>query len=114
MTNIWTAQYRYAGTDRLDVTVKGNDQIGHIFAPTWKMVMDYKSGKGGEQAYIANYRTLLKGRQPDVSNSVEWIYNQEQITLVCFCPAGTFCHRVILAKWLSGNPNCNYIGERRL
>lgn len=40
-----TAQYRYSGNDRLDITVKGNDPIGKIFAPTWEMVRLYKEYK---------------------------------------------------------------------
>ena len=38
---IHTSTIRYAGQDRLDVTVKSGDQT---FAPTWEMVMGYKNG----------------------------------------------------------------------
>lgn len=36
--DIWTAQYQYPGPHRLDITVKGQDPIGRLFAPTWDMV----------------------------------------------------------------------------
>ncbi len=38
-------EHRYAQNDRLDNTVQGNDPVGRIFAPTWKMVMESKEGK---------------------------------------------------------------------
>ena len=41
----YTAQYRYKGEDRMDITVKGQDPIGKMFAPTWAMVMGLKDGK---------------------------------------------------------------------
>ncbi len=108
MTDIWTAQYRYSGPDRLDITVKGNDPRGRIFAPTWDMVMKYKE-TGSEQVYTEAYSILLFGRHPGLANTVRWIYSQQQITLVCFCKPGAFCHRVILATWLV---RAEYLGER--
>jgi hypothetical protein len=41
---LYTARYRYSGNDRLDITVKGKDPIGRIFAPSRKMVMGSKEG----------------------------------------------------------------------
>ncbi len=111
MTLLYTAQYRYSGPGRLDITVKGNHPIGQVFAPTWGMVMDYKNGRGGEQAYTEAYRTLLSGRHLSLINAVNWLFEQEQVTLVCFCAPGAFCHRLILASWLSTTPNCKYMGE---
>ena len=31
---LYTARYRYSGNDRFDITVKGKDPIGRIFAPS--------------------------------------------------------------------------------
>jgi len=112
MTDIWTAQYRYSGPDRLDITVKGNHPIGRIFAPTWKMVMDYKNGKGGEQAYIEAYRTLLNDRFTEMIGSLTWLFQQDEVTFVCFCSPGAFCHRVLLAKDILKDVVI-YKGERR-
>jgi len=37
MLTVYTAQYRYSGLDRLDITVKGQDPFGRVFAlhGTW-------------------------------------------------------------------------------
>ena len=113
MTKIWTAQYRYSGPDRLDITVKGNDPMGRTFAPTWQMVNDFRSGKSGQQAYIQAYGTLLTDRFTTISGLLVWMAKQKEVTLVCFCPSGAFCHRVLLAKWLASNSDFEYMGERR-
>lgn len=42
---LYTAQYSYSQNDRLDITVKGKDPVGRVFAPTWKMVMQSKEGR---------------------------------------------------------------------
>ncbi len=62
MPDIWTAQYRYNGPDRLDITVKGNHPVGSVFAPTWSMVRKLTNGQEAQQTYINDYRTLIKER----------------------------------------------------
>ena len=41
-TKVYTAQYRYSGLHRLDITVKGKDQVGRVFAPSWDMVIKHE------------------------------------------------------------------------
>lgn len=114
----YTATYRYPGPDRLDITVKGQDPVGKYFAPTWEMVQNYKSGRLSEEEYTKLYYESLidnwvhlKGFKERVLGLIERS-KKESITLVCFCPAGTFCHRHLLINWLKHNWAIVYRGER--
>lgn len=129
---LWTAQYRYPGPDRLDITVKGNDIAGKVFAPTWQMVNEYKKGILSEDGYRQRYMDLLMYRwnhnEMDFINSTfnlvkivcgyDYRINKQvmpprDMTLVCFCKADTFCHRYILADWIEHNwPRAVVKGER--
>ena len=128
MTIVWTAQYRYNGPDRLDITVKSGGGIGKAFAPTWQMVMEYKNGQKVKAPNPETYRTMMKQLQDNYTRMYEqmmreslannrmawdWLLSQRNITLVCFCPAGEFCHRVILARDILKGA-VDYKGERRL
>jgi len=106
---VYTAQYRYNGEDRLDITVRGKDPFGRIFAPTWEMVNGYKNKTLSEKDYIRKYDKIIN----DVS-IIAWdhIFSLKKITLVCFCKPETFCHRVLLAKKLE-EMGATYKGERR-
>ena len=107
---VHTAQYRYSGKDRLDITVKGKDPLGSIFAPTWDMVNGLKSGKISEEEYTYQYDKILNRVK-----KLTWDYLlvQKKLTLVCFCPLGAFCHRILLAKRLV-EMGAIYKGERRI
>jgi hypothetical protein len=112
--DIYTAQYRYSGADRLDITVKGQDPLGRIFAPTWDMVMGVKKGHITENDYAMAYiPILLKAiRNEDVVKQIKERY-KNGITLVCYCPSGHFCHRILSARGLSAAGWGNYIEERK-
>lgn len=94
---IYTAQYRYAGDDRFDITVKGQDGMGLHFAPTWNMVMDHKKGIITDQQYVDMYIPILKNVPIHVW---DWFLGAEVRTLVCFCKEEAFCHRNILIHYL--------------
>lgn len=112
---IYTAQYRYPGQDRLDITVKGNCVAGKIYAPTWDMVKGIKDGTLTEEEYTGQYYNHLIERWhvagSEMHNLVDMVRNRD-ITLVCFCPADTFCHRYLLVKFLQHNWGVEYGGER--
>ena len=110
---LYTAQYRYSGNDRLDITVKGKDPVGRIFAPTWKMVMGSKEGIISWTEYQEMYREMMQAsyrQHRDIWNS---ILNRHEVTLVCFCKADSTCHRYLLADYLT-KLGAEYMGERRL
>ena len=119
--DLWTAQLRYGGPDRLDITVQGKDPVGSIFAPTWDMVRRYKEAvklnKVVEaiETYTTAYWTLMDYRLPNAGSTVSWILSRKEVTFVCFCPAGAFCHRVLISNLLDKNvPDIHYRGERKL
>lgn len=108
---IYTAQYKYKGDDRLDITVQGNDSFGQLFSPTWGMVNGYKDGSINKEMYTIMYHTLMK--QSYRFNYEDWVelLNWDIVTLVCFCKKGEFCHRLLLAEYLV-KCGAEYIGER--
>ena len=118
---LYTAQYRYPGKDRLDITVKGKDSMGKIYAPTWDMVMDWKNKKISDQRYSELYYGRLLELWPKYSKEMLQLVNrikgingsEEDITLVCFCPKDTFCHRYLLVKFFQHNWGITYGGERK-
>ncbi len=105
----WTAQYRYPGPHRLDITVKGDDPIGSVFAPTWKMVIAHKHSKD-DAAYIKEYQSMMQDSYRN--HPLEWqrVLGHEYIVLVCFCAANSFCHRLLLAEYLQ-KCGTEYMGE---
>lgn len=111
--NLYTAQYRYSGNDRLDITVKGNDPIGRVFAPTWSMVMKSKGGQIAWDEYKQLYRELMQKSYRD--NKIVWeeILNREELTLVCYCKSGSKCHRYLLVEYFE-KLGAKYQGERKL
>jgi hypothetical protein len=78
---LYTAQYRYAGEDRLDITVKGKDPIGKIFASTWKMVMASKQGKLSWEEYSTQYRQLMRKSYLDYRKQWNRILARQEVTL---------------------------------
>lgn len=117
---LYTAQYRYSGNDRLDITVKGNCPAGKLYAPTWMMVTGYKNGSMTQQIYEKLYYDLLIERWKTSSDFRESNDRLIQLfgnpgrdmTFVCFCPPDKFCHRHLLVRWLQHNWSITYGGER--
>lgn len=109
---VWTAQYRYSGKDRIDITVKSAVYPWNVFAPTWEMVREYKRS-GNEEVYIGQYKAIIDKAFELHTQQLSTLLNSDRtITLVCFCPLGNFCHRVLLAKHFE-SLGATYYGERR-
>ena len=96
---LYTSQYKYNGYGRLDITVKGNNQIGRFFAPTWNMVMNHKK-TGNNQEYIDKYHTLMLASYSKNRGIWDRVLAKDVVVLVCFCPANAFCHRHLLRHYL--------------
>ena len=109
---MYTAQYRYSGNDRLDITVKGKDPVGRIFAPTWKMVMGAKEGKITRDEYQKMYREMMQVSYRQHRDAWHAILNRDEVTLVCFCPSNSDCHRYLLADYFA-KLGAVYLGERK-
>lgn len=97
MTKIFTAQLRYGGKDSLNVTTSGKDPIGKAFAPGWRLVNGIKNNTMSEESYIAEYAPMVKKA---LNANAGYLKSLKEVTLTCFCPAGAFCHRVIMAEMM--------------
>lgn len=110
---VWTAQYRYPGPHRLDITVKGQDPFGKLFAPTWEMVQLSKQNPWNDAhkgIYVEKYHELILNvinRNPEAWNK---LLAMPYVVLVCFCPPGEFCHRHLLVYYLQ-KYGAKYNGE---
>ena len=115
---VYTAQYRYAGFDRLDITVKGKHPVGKVLAPTWDLVINLNNGRITRDEYTSRYVALLYQRLQHTDAALfNFIIKRAMmadITFVCFCPPDTFCHRVIVAQLFHSQFGIAYNGERRL
>lgn len=98
---IWTSRYGYSGPDRLDITVKGKDFLGKYFAPTWDMVQNYIKGRLTEKDYEKQYRNMMLLSYTNNLDKWHRVFNMGEVTLVCFCKPGSFCHRYILRNFLN-------------
>jgi len=113
--DIYTAQLRYSGPDRLDITVKGQDPFGKYFAPTWPMVRGLKNKTLSEEDYTKRYHELLMAVGPAIWSALAIrLKTAGSITLVCYCSSGAFCHRLILADVMEKMGLGEYKGERKL
>jgi len=106
---IYTSQFAYKGEGRLDITVAAQTP----FSPTWKMVGDYKAfGKKAKYTFYyhqrmqRSYRDNFKYWKDVLDKSTK-----SDIVLVCYCKAGEFCHRLLLAEYLQ-KCGAQYGGER--
>jgi len=112
---VYTAQYKYEGPDRLDITVaNATDYYGKMFAPDWDLVNGYKNGSVSEESYSHYFRNMMNERyRYNSAYMTQYAQRDETVTLVCFCPAGAFCHRVIVAEGLE-KMGAVYHGERNI
>ena len=107
LKTIYTSHYRYAGPNRIDITVKGKHPDWRTFAlHTWDMVMGIKKGTMSESEYIRFYLDILYKVPAGVWDK---LLQHEEVVFVCFCNKDSFCHRNILTqvilKTLNGRVN---------
>lgn len=113
MLKVYTAQYRYSGKDRLDITVAGKHAFGRFFAPSWRMVKGLKNGTITEEDYARDYRNMMLDNYHNHKQTWTDLLSMEEVTLVCFCTPGDFCHRLLLANYLE-KLGAVHLGERDL
>jgi uncharacterized protein YeaO (DUF488 family) len=96
-----TAHLIRDGVYSLDVTVKSGYQA---FAPTWKMVTDYKKGKITEEEYTRRYLNLMRTSfqiyPQRWAEALQLAINNHVLILLCYCKEGDFCHRHLLKEYL--------------
>lgn len=79
----------------VDITVKSGDGT---FSPTRDLLNRYQYHGLSEADYRREYIELM--RQSYRVNKTVWlsIANMPKVTIACYCKAGQFCHRHILAE----------------
>lgn len=85
-----------------DTTVKGGMSI---WAPTWDMVSrvkDYIKGIGdySEADYTRDYKALIRKRFEANPQPFRDFCRLDRVAIMCYCPAGSFCHRYIMVDIL--------------
>lgn len=117
---VFTAQMRYRGPDRFDVTRKSGGAAGRVFAPSWDLLrpaLDARKlasrlrelGKDAE-AELAEKRawaTYVPGFLREMAESRAlyqraWmeLLERERVVLVCYCAPRELCHRGLLVPML--------------
>jgi uncharacterized protein YeaO (DUF488 family) len=115
---VHTARISYGGPDRLDITRKGNHELGVLFAPSdallWPYVAKRREGVETQEDFDA-YREAftVEMRRSYVKYRVQWhvLLARESVTLVCFCTDPQRCHRRLVAGMLV-KLGAIYEGER--
>jgi len=110
--DLYTAQIHLVrhDPDLLDITVKSAGPVGRVFAPTWQMVMDHKKGIINDAVYTSEYHARMLLSYNGNRDKWDWVLAQPRIVLGCYCRAGWFCHRILLAEYLV-KLGANYRGE---
>lgn len=106
-TNIYTT--RIGRKDAIDVTAKSAEGEAKFFAPSWDLVMGFKSGSLSTHEYTVRYHKQLDSIPRDVYDRL--FLDKKEVRLACYCRAGYFCHRVLLAKYLEKLGYGIYLGE---
>lgn len=103
---VQTAQLRYTGPDRLDITRKTGGPDGLPFAPSWDLLAPRVQGRRAGVVYTADddeayrQRYLEEMRTSYRTNREAWhaLLARERVVLVCYCAEGKFCHRRVLVE----------------
>jgi ribA/ribD-fused uncharacterized protein len=111
---VWTSRVQsYREDDGLDVSVMSGGLMGSVFGPAWPMVRNYKYGLLDKDGYVEQYLTMMRSSFHAHKHHWQEVLNRSVVTLLCYCPAGSFCHRHVLAN-LFEKCGAWYMGERQL
>ncbi len=94
---VYTSRVSYRGRDRFDITVKSGVEA---FAPTWGMVRGFKNGSISEEDYTEKYLEMMRKSKEERPEIWRELLEKDRVVLVCYCKAGEFCHRLLLADIL--------------
>jgi len=94
-----TGRINSTRADKLDTTIKSGEGFGKQLAPTWDLVMGHKRGEVSDREYTDGYLGLLESRYAANRQMWhDWMCQARSVTLTCYCGAGKFCHRHLLAN----------------
>lgn len=108
---VYTAQYRYAGPDRVDITRGGRDATYRdAFAPTWPLLnwgrdqLKLATTEARKDwvwiAYRARYEEQMRDSFKRHRERWRELLDRDRAVLVCFCANPKRCHRRALAEML--------------
>jgi len=87
---------KYTKEDILDITVKSGTKV---FAPTWDMVKRVKNVTMSEIEYMDKYYIMMLESYKHNRQIWDDILQKDKIIFACYCDAGDFCHRILLAGY---------------
>ena len=98
---VYTARISHTGPGLvLDTTIKSGAGLGKVLQPSWEIVMGHKRGQISDEEYVEKYLAMLRQRYAADRQPFLDILAHEQVTLLCYCRAGKFCHRHLAADVL--------------
>lgn len=85
------------GIPLVDITLRSGNRC---FAPTPKLLGDYKAGRITAEEYRSEYYRLM--RTSYRVNAAQWdkLLRQPKVAIACYCKAGAFCHRLLLKEMI--------------
>ena len=107
---IYTSNYARNGKNPLAVAISVsvpqwyNGKRLSQLSPSWDIVSAYKNKSISEDEYAVEYFNLLKTRQLDPIEIISII--PDKSILLCYEPPNQFCHRHLVAQWLSEGSDC--------
>jgi len=117
---VWTIQMakwrmlRLTEVHLIDITVKSGIKA---LAPSWDLLQRYRSDPASmEQTYREEFAELMVKSQSEHPEIWDDLLKMESIALACYCKAGKFCHRHLVADLLvewgaSRNVEVKLMGE---
>jgi uncharacterized protein YeaO (DUF488 family) len=101
---LYTAQIgKYQGTDGIDITVWTKNKAGQVMSPSEAIVFGHKHFAGDKRytdypkvndtEYRTTYRLILIERYEENKARFLAMLQTEELTLLCYCRQGKFCHR---------------------
>jgi uncharacterized protein YeaO (DUF488 family) len=114
---IGTARIGYRGQVGqlvLDITVKSATGLGAVFAPTWRMVMDWKRGAIDWDIYTQQYTELMRERYQKNGAAFLEALQSDELIVCCYCKdthtSTRHCHRYLLVGILNKVADRHQIG----
>ena len=88
------------GTTLQPLTGVGIESNLDFLAPTKELVWGHKYKGKSDEWYVNGYRTLLASRWSSIKPWLMTLDATQDMTLLCYCRQGKFCHRKLMAQMI--------------
>lgn len=112
MLTVYTSA-KYYGDDALDISLRTQDSLGKIFAPSESLVSDFADFveyRNHQREFMRRYSLEIAEKFSVNQSHIEALFECDVICFVCSCFEQRSCHRVIAARWLKRH-GAEYGGE---